>query len=113
KGTANASFFSVQSTQKPRKYQTESATANARVAAQVPYVMATARFAHYMKVITRDRAGRYMSRGECERMLNEWISRYVAPHDAPASVNVAPASVKAKFPTLERHAARRSGISTH
>ena len=101
KGTANASFFSVQSTQKPRKYQTEAATATARVAAQVPYVMATARFAHYMKVITRDRAGRYMSRGECERMLNEWISRYVAPHDAPASVNVAPASVKAKFPLRE------------
>ena len=34
-------------------------------------------------------------------MLNEWISRYVAPHDAPASVNVAPASVKAKFPLRE------------
>ena len=61
-GHANAAFFSVQSAQKPKVYDTPQATANARISAQLPYIFATSRFAHYLKVMMRDKIGGYMSR---------------------------------------------------
>jgi type VI secretion system protein ImpC len=95
KGTANACFFSVQSAQKPKAYSTDAATANARLSAQLPYLFAVSRFAHYLKAMMRDKIGGYMSRVEAERFLNTWIMNYVVGNDD------APASVKAKRPLKE------------
>lgn len=95
KGTANACFFSVQSAQKAKVYSTDAATANARLSAQMPYLFAVSRFAHYLKAMMRDKIGGYMSRGEAEKFLNTWIMNYVVGNDD------APASVKAKRPLKE------------
>jgi type VI secretion system protein ImpC len=95
KGTANACFFSVQSAQKPKVYSTDAATANARLSAQMPYLFAVSRFAHYLKAMMRDKIGGYMSRTEAEKFLNTWIMNYVVGNDD------APASVKAKRPLKE------------
>jgi type VI secretion system protein ImpC len=86
KGTPNAAFFSVQSAQKPKTYDTPAASASARMSAQLPYIFATSRFAHYLKVMMRDKIGGYMSRGEAEVFLNRWIGNYVASEGAPAGV---------------------------
>ena len=87
KGTPNAAFFSVQSAQKPKVYDDPAATANARLSAQLPYIFATSRFAHYLKAIMRDKIGSYTSRGEVEAFLNRWIMNYVVGNaDAPQSV---------------------------
>ncbi len=82
KGTSNAAFFSVQSCQKPKVYDKDSATANARISAQLPYIFAVSRFAHYLKAMMRDKIGGYTSRGEAERFLNQWISNYVVSNDS-------------------------------
>jgi type VI secretion system protein ImpC len=95
KGTPNAAFFSVQSTQKAKVYDKDSATANARISAQLPYIFAVSRFAHYLKTMMRDKIGGYMSRGEAQTFLNNWISNYVVANDD------APMSVKAKRPLKE------------
>jgi type VI secretion system protein ImpC len=95
KGTDYAAFFSVQSTQKPKMYDKESANANARISAQLPYILAVSRFAHYMKSIMRDKIGSFMSRGDCERFLNKWIVQYVTEDD-----NASPAT-KAQYPLRE------------
>jgi type VI secretion system protein ImpC len=95
KGTPNACFFSVQSAQKPKIYSTDAATANARISAQIPYIFAVSRFAHYLKVMMRDKIGGYMSRSDCDAFLNKWISNYVVSNDG-ASVEV-----KAKRPLRE------------
>jgi type VI secretion system protein ImpC len=95
KGTPNACFFSVQSAQKPKIYSTDSATANARISAQIPYIFAVSRFAHYLKVMMRDKIGGYMSQKDCQSFLNNWISNYVVSND-DASVEV-----KAKRPLRE------------
>ena len=95
KGTSNACFFSVQSAQKPKVYNTDAATANARLSAQLPYLFAVSRFAHYLKAMMRDKIGGYMSRVEAEQFLNTWIMNYVVGNDD------APASVKAKRPLKE------------
>ncbi|HEU0138912.1 MAG TPA: type VI secretion system contractile sheath large subunit, partial [Bryobacteraceae bacterium] len=95
KGTDYAAFFSVQSAQKPKLYDLESANANARLSAQLPYILAVSRFAHYLKVMMRDKIGSFMSRGDCERWLNQWIQNYVTPDDQASP------SVKAERPLRE------------
>jgi type VI secretion system protein ImpC len=82
KGTDYAAFFSVQSCQKPKVYDTDSANANARLSAQLPYIMAVSRFAHYLKAMMRDKIGSFMSRDEASTFLNRWIIKYVTPDDS-------------------------------
>jgi type VI secretion system protein ImpC len=92
KGTDYAAFFSVQTCQKPKLFDKEEANSNARLSAQLPYILAVSRFAHYLKAMMRDKIGSFTSRTECERWLNQWITNYVTPDDT------ASASVKASHP---------------
>jgi type VI secretion system protein ImpC len=92
KGTDYAAFFSVQSAQKAKTYDLESANANARLSTQLPYIFAVSRFAHYLKSMMRDKVGSFMSRTDCERFLNQWIVNYVTPDDTASP------SVKASHP---------------
>lgn len=82
KGTDYAAFFSVQSCQKAKVYDTDSANANARLSTQLPYIMAVSRFAHYLKAMMRDKIGSFMSREEAGVFLNRWITKYVTPDDS-------------------------------
>lgn len=95
KGTPKAAFFSVQSCQKPKVYDTDAATANARISAQLPYIFAVSRFAHYLKAMMRDKIGGYMSRSDAEMFLNRWIMNYVVGNDNASF------EVKAKHPLRE------------
>jgi type VI secretion system protein ImpC len=92
KGTDYAAFFSVQSAQKAKVYDLDSANANARLSTQLPYIFAVSRFAHYLKSMMRDKIGSFMSRTDCERFLNQWIVNYVTPDDTASP------SVKASHP---------------
>jgi type VI secretion system protein ImpC len=92
KNTDYAAFFSAQSAQKSKTYDSEAANANARLSTQLPYLLAVCRFAHYMKAIMRDKVGSFMSRGDCERFLNQWIVQYVTEDDTASQ------SVKAEHP---------------
>jgi type VI secretion system protein ImpC len=95
KGSDYAAFFSVQSSQKAKLYDSESANANARLSTQLPYILAISRFAHYMKSMMRDKVGSFMSRSECQDFLNTWILQYVVGND-----NVS-AQIKAQRPLRE------------
>jgi type VI secretion system protein ImpC len=95
KGTDYAAFFSVQSAQKAKQYDKESANANARLSSQLNYILAVSRFAHYLKAMMRDKLGSFMSRGEAEAFLNKWISQYTVAND-----NV-PFAIKAQRPLRE------------
>jgi type VI secretion system protein ImpC len=95
KGTDYAAFFGMQSSQKIRKYDTDAANANARLSSQMQYLMATSRFAHYLKAMMRDKIGSFMSRADCETFLNRWISNYVLASDTGTQED------KAKYPLRE------------
>ena len=95
KGTDYAAFFSVQSAQKPKMYDKEAANANARLSAQLPYILAISRFAHYMKAMMRDKIGSFMSRVDCERFLDRWIQQYVV------GIDDASPAIKAQCPLRE------------
>ena len=72
-----AAFIGAQSLQKPAEYDDPDATANANLAARLPYLFATCRFAHYLKCIVRDKIGSFKERTDMERWLNEWVLNYV------------------------------------
>jgi type VI secretion system protein ImpC len=90
-----AAFFSAQTCQKPKIYDKEQANANARLSAQLPYMLAVSRFAHYLKSMMRDKIGSFTSRKECEVFLNNWIVNYVTEDDTASH------EVKARYPLRE------------
>ncbi|GAP75573.1 hypothetical protein W04_2104 [Pseudoalteromonas sp. SW0106-04] len=77
KNTDYAVFFGGQTCQKPKVYDNPDATANAAISARLPYMMATSRFAHYLKVMARDKIGSFMEAEDVEMWLNRWILNYV------------------------------------
>lgn len=72
-----AAFMGAQSAQKPKQYMKADANANAELSAKFNYIMCVSRFAHYLKVMARDKIGSFMEVGDCQRWLNEWIMNYV------------------------------------
>jgi len=80
-----AAFIGAQSLQKPTEYTDPDATANANLAARLPYLFATCRFAHYLKCIVRDKIGSFKERASMERWLNDWIMNYVDGDPANSS----------------------------
>lgn len=95
KNTDYAVFFGAQTTQKPKKYDRDAATANAAISARLPYIMASSRFAHYLKVIARDKIGSFMEVNECQAWLDRWIHNYVTTDPTPSQ------ETKAKYPLKE------------
>jgi type VI secretion system protein ImpC len=80
-----AAFIGAQSLQKPTEYEDPDATANANLAARLPYLFACCRFAHYLKCIVRDKIGSFNERDDMERWLNSWIMNYVDGDPANSS----------------------------
>jgi type VI secretion system protein ImpC len=80
-----AAFIGAQSLQKPAKYEDPDATANANLAARLPYLFASCRFAHYLKCIVRDKIGSFKEREDMQIWLNNWIMQYVDGDPANSS----------------------------
>ena len=81
KNTDYAAFFGAQSTQKPAKYDSDAANANAVLSAQLQYMFAVCRIAHYMKSMMRDKVGSFANTLEVERYLHNWLMQYVVDAD--------------------------------
>jgi len=95
KGTDYAAFFSTQSAQKPKEYNTDAANANARLSAQLQYIFAVSRIAHYLKSMMRDKIGSFASKASVETYLNNWVAQYVLLDDMASQER------KAQFPLRE------------
>lgn len=95
KDTDYAAFFGAQSAQKPKKYNTDSANANAVLSAQLQYIFAVSRIAHYLKAMMRDKIGSFAAASNVESFLNTWISQYVVMDDSASQ------EVKAQYPLRE------------
>lgn len=95
KRTDYAVFFGAQSIHLPPQYDTAEACANAAIGARLPYLLASSRFAHYIKVMARDKIGTFMNPEDLEAWLNRWILNYV--NGNPQSGQ----EMKAKYPLAE------------
>lgn len=96
KNTDVAAFIGAQSLQKPAEYDKPDATANANLAARLPYIFATCRFAHYLKCMVRDKVGASKSRDDMQTWLQSWIEQYV-----DFSAAISPEREKARRPLAE------------
>ena len=74
--TPFAAFYSNQSVRKPSRQSSKEAEVNARLSAMLQHVLCGARFAHYIKVIIRDKVGSFITAEECEDYLREWLFKY-------------------------------------
>ena len=95
KGTDYACFFGGQTTQKPKVYDDEAANANVRLSARLPYILAASRFAHYLKVMCRDKIGSFQTKESISLYLNRWIQGYVLSTDGAGQ------NLKAQYPLRE------------
>ena len=87
-----AAFFGGQTTNKPKLYNTAAANANSRLSAMLPYILNASRFAHYIKVIMRDKIGSFMTKDNVQTYLNTWIVDYVLAKDDAGQ------DIKAEYP---------------
>jgi len=92
KGSDKAAFFGGQTTGLAQKYNTDAANANARISTMLPYVLNASRFAHYIKVIMRDKIGSFLTKDNVSDYLNNWMGNYVLVDDS------APQEMKASYP---------------
>ena len=93
KNTDMAAFIGAQSLHNPAEYDDPDATANANLAARLPYLFATCRFAHFLKCMVRDKIGSYKSRDDMQLYLQKWIDQYI-----DYSADVSSESEKARKP---------------
>ena len=80
-GTSFSAFYGVETLQRPAAYDRPVATANARLSAQIPVILNVCRFAHYLKVIARDRIGSFLEPRDLELILQRWLIRYVSANE--------------------------------
>lgn len=77
-------FYTNSSVQKPKAYADDAATTNARMSAMLQYTLCASRFAHYLKILARNKIGGMTTETELADELSSWIATYVAA-DAKAS----------------------------
>lgn len=87
-----AAFFGGKTTDLPKKYIPDLANSNSQFSAMLPYILVASRFAHYIKVIMRDKVGSFMTRANVEAFLNSWIAQYVLLDDNATQ------EIKASYP---------------
>lgn len=92
KNTDYAAFFGGQTANQAKLYETNEGNANARISTMLPYVLAASRFAHYIKIMMRDKVGSFMTRHQVSEYLNRWVARYVLLTDGATPTE------KSRFP---------------
>jgi type VI secretion system protein ImpC len=95
KNTSYAAYFGAQTANLPITYDTSEANANARLSGVLTYILAASRFAHYLKVIMRDKIGSFQDREAIDGFLNRWLSGYVLLMDDATQ------DAKARYPLRE------------
>ncbi len=95
KNSNSCVIFDTPTIAEVKDYEDPMTRANAFVAVQLQYLLAASRFAHYLKVIMRDKIGSFATLNQVSSFLNGWLLKYALGDDN------APAYFKAKFPLRE------------
>ncbi len=85
-------FYSCPSLYQIKFYDTNNANINEKLSGMLNYVLCTARFAHYLKMIARNKIGSFTSADDCARVLSDWLRQYTA------SGNDLSRELQAKYP---------------
>ncbi|GLQ31853.1 type VI secretion system contractile sheath large subunit [Litoribrevibacter albus] len=91
----HCAFFSNASVQSPPTFDKAVANVNARLSSMLQYIMCVSRFAHYIKVMGREKVGSFQSAQSCERELQRWLHGYTTASDSASE------EVRARYPLHE------------
>ncbi len=81
KYTPYAAFYSCQSMYQPRTFSLSNANENEIISNKLDHILCVSRFAHYVKIIFRDKIGLFNNPEDCESYLQNWIIKYTAVID--------------------------------
>jgi len=88
KHTDHLVFFSNSSVQKQSNYNSKSANVNAKLSSMLQYVLCVSRFAHYIKLLGREKIGSFQTADACQREINNWLHQYTtATESASDEIN--------------------------
>lgn len=85
-------FYSNNSLHRPPDYRQKSAQVNASMSAMLQYMLCVSRFAHYVKIIGRDKIGTFTGPEDCQRILQNWLNQYTIDSDSESS------ELRARYP---------------
>ncbi|WP_087020926.1 type VI secretion system contractile sheath large subunit [Thaumasiovibrio subtropicus] len=88
-------FYSNASLHEPAAYESVGASINAKLSSMMQYILCVSRFAHYIKVMGRDKIGSYENAQSIESEFQRWLHQYTAASDESTE------EVRAKFPLSE------------
>lgn len=88
-----AVFYGAPSVHRPKKSTDVATQADLLLAAKLPHVLASGRFAHHLAVMFRDMIGSRMDPSQVEQFLNQWIQGYTL-----ATPETATDDQKARYP---------------
>lgn len=60
----------------PENYSKDIANENAQISSLLNYILCVSRFAHYIKIIGRDKVGSFKTPEECETFTNKWLQKF-------------------------------------
>ncbi len=74
-------IHSYSSIQNSKNFTNEQTNENARLSAMLQHILCASRFAHYIKVIIRDKIGSFVNARRCEEDLQKWLNEYASGRD--------------------------------
>jgi type VI secretion system protein ImpC len=89
KNTGDATFFSVQSVKRAKKFKDPRDSENAQLVCNLAYTFSITRIAHYVKSIMRDNIGSSTANEQTiQNMLHKWIFKYVTDLPNPSATDI-------------------------
>lgn len=85
-------FYNCPSIYQIKFYNKNIANTNERLSCMLNYVLCAARFAHYIKIIARNKIGSFTTAQDCATTLGDWLRQYTA------SGNDLSSELQAKYP---------------
>lgn len=93
--TPFVSFATNASLHQPKNYQHQGAAMNAQLSSMLQYTLCVSRIAHYIKVMGRDKVGRYQNAATIESDFQRWLHQYTTGSDEASD------ELRAKYPLNE------------
>ena len=95
KDTPYSVFYSNASLQRPKVYDRAIASANARLSTMLQYMFCTARFAHCLKVMAREKVGSFQEASDIETQMQRWLHGFCSASDSMSL------DMRARYPLRE------------
>lgn len=93
--TEHLVLYSNTSVHLPKKYDSKAVAVNSRLSSMLQYILCVSRFAHYLKIMGRERIGVFDNAQSIERDMQSWLHGYTTASDEASD------EIRARYPLCE------------